>query len=230
MENAAFKPQAAPSARVHTVAKHTPDIPTNIISGMFQRYILGSKIVAISFLTALLNACTDGPVEVPGSLPNPKLAEMINVSLDEQIKRMDPGWSPGFLPQAASNARLWLQEINEVVARCRHGPRNNSKFNLLEYDITLRTGEVIKDVYTGQRCVYEVGSPLVMRVRFAGGRVVEALTDGRELKSPVARAKGEIDQLSKGVVRADWQRRNARYFSPGKTASEISKEWSGDKP
>lgn len=202
----------------------------NIIGGMFQRYALGLKIMAFPFLAALLNACTDGPVEVPGSLPNPKLAELINASLDEQIKRMDPGWSRGFLPQAAGSARLWLQEINEVVARCRHGPRNNSKFNLLEYDISLRTGEVIKDVYTGQRCTYEIGLPLVMRVRFAGGRAIEALTDGRERNSPVASSKGEIDQLSKGVIRADWSRRNALYFVPGKTASEISKEWLPGKP
>lgn len=197
---------------------------------MSQCCVQISKIMTFSFLTALLNACTDGPVEVPGSLPNPKLAEMINVSLDEQIKRMDPGWSPGFLPQAASNARLWLDEIKEVVARCRYGPRNDSKFNLLEYDITLRTGEVIKDVYTGQRCFYEVSAPLVMRVRFTDGRVTQALTDGRERKSPVSTAKGEIDQLALGVFRADLQRRSDRYFSPGKTASEISKEWTVEKP
>lgn len=196
---------------------------------MFQRYLLGFKIMAFSLLTALLNACTDGPVEVPGSLPNPKLAELINISLDEQIKRMDPSWSPGFLPQAASNARQWLKEINEVGARCRHGPRNNTKFNLLEYDITLLTGEVIKDVYTGQRCVYEVGAPLVMRVRFVGGRATDALTDGRERNSPVATAKVDVDLLAKSVVRADWQRRNALYFSPGKSALEIAKEWNSDK-
>ena len=205
-------------------------VPNNIIDSMFQRFVLGLKIMAFSFLTALLNACTDGPVEVPGNLANPKLAEMINISLDEEIRRMNPSGSPAFLPQAADNARLWLREIGEVVARCRHGPRNNSKFNLLEYDITLLTGEIIKDVYTGQRCVYEVGSPLVMRVRFVGGRVTDALTDGRERDSPVASAKGDVDQLSKGVLRADWDRHNARYFSPGKTASEISKEWQPGKP
>lgn len=202
----------------------------NIIGRMFQRCLLGFKIMAIAFLTALLNACTDGPVEQPGSLPNPKLAEMINTSLDEEIRRMNPGWSPAFLPQAAENARLWLQDINEVVARCRYGPRNSSKFNLIEYDISTTTGEVIKDVYTGQRCIYGVSLPLVMRVRFAGGRVGETLTDGRELKLPVDSAKGETTLLAKSILRADRQRRNARYFAPGKTASEIAKEWNMDKP
>ena len=205
-------------------------MPNNIILCMFTGCVFRFKTMAILFLTALLNACTDGPVEVPGNLANTKLAEMFNASLDEQIKRMNPGWSPAFLPQAASNARLWLGEINDVVARCRYGPRNNSKFNLLEYDITLTNGEVIKDVYTGQRCFYELGAPLVMRVRFAKGKVVETLSDGRELKLPVDSAKGDVALLAKSVLRVDRQRRNARYFSPGKTASEISKEWNDSKP
>ena len=205
-------------------------MPDNIILGMFPGYVFRFKIMAIPFLTALLNACIDGPVEVPGSLPNPKLAEMINTSLDAQIKRMEPGWSPAFLPQAAANARLWLREINDVVARCRYGPRNNSKFNLLEYDITLVGGEMIKDVYTGQRCFYELSSPLVMRVRFAEGRVVETLSDGRERKLPTDSAKGDVALLAKSVLLVDRQRRNARYFSPGKTASDISKEWNDGKP
>ena len=188
------------------------------------------KIMAIPFLTALLNACTDGPLEMPGNLPNPRLVELINISLDEQVKRMDPGWSRGFLPQAAGNARMWLQEVNDVVARCRYGPRNHSKFNLLEYDILLNSGEVIKDLYTGQRCTYQISPPLVMRVRFERGRVVEALTDGRERNAPVASAKGEIDLLAKGVLRADWSRRQSLYFLPDKTAAEISKEWQPGKP
>jgi hypothetical protein len=205
-------------------------MPNNIIEVMVQRCVFFFKIMAIPFLTALLNACTDGPVEVPGNLPNAKLSEMINSSLDQQIKRMDPGWSAAFLPQAVGNARLWLKEINDVVARCRYGPRNNSKFNLLEYDISLTNGDVITDVYTGQRCLYELGSPLVMRVRFSEGKVVETLTDGRELKLPVDSAKGDVALLAKTVLRVDRQRRNARYFAPGKTASEISKEWTDTKP
>ena len=69
-----------------------------------------------------------------------------------------------------------------------------------------------------------------MRVRFAKGKVVETLSDGRELKLPVDSAKGDVALLAKSVLRVDRQRRNARYFSPGKTASEISKEWNDSKP
>ena len=196
---------------------------------MFQHSILTFKMMLLSSLTAFISACTDGPVEMPGNLPNPKLAELMNDGLQEDIKRMDPRSSPGFIPQAAANAQLWLKEINDVVARCRYGPRNRSKFNLLEYDITLANGEIIKNVYTGMRCSYEVGAPLVMRVRFESGRVVEVLTDGRERNSPVASAKGEVNLLSKHVIRADWGRQRLRYFHPAKTTEETSKEWDDTK-
>jgi hypothetical protein len=196
---------------------------------MFQQIRLNLKMMALSSLAALLSACTDGPVEMPGNLSNPKLVELINASLQDDLKRMDPRSSPGFIPQAAINAQLWLKDVSEVVARCRYGPRNRSKFNLLEYDITLGSGEIIKNVYTGMRCTYEVGSPLVMRVRFENGQVAEVLTDGRERKSPVDAVKGEINLLSKQVIRADWDRHRLRYFYPAKTTDEISKEWNNSK-
>jgi hypothetical protein len=196
---------------------------------MLQYYPLKFKMIFFSSLTALLSACTDGPIEMPGNLSNPKLAELINASLQLDIKRMEPSSSPGFIPQAATNAQIWLKDIQEVVARCRYGPRNRSKFNLLEYDITLGNGSIIKNVYSGMRCSYEVGAPLVMRVRFEAGRVVEVLTDGRELKSPVDSAKGEISLFSKQVIRADWDRHRLRYFKPDKTIEEISEEWNNGK-
>jgi hypothetical protein len=201
----------------------------NNVTFMFRKIKLNFKMMVLSSLAALLSACTDGPVEMPGNLSNAKLVELINASLQEDIKRMDPRSSPGFIPQAAANARLWLKDIGEVVARCRYGPRNRSKFNLLEYDITLGNGEIIKDVYTGMRCSYEVGSPLVMRVRFESGQVADVLTDGRERNSPVDAAKGEINLFSKQVIRVDWDRHRPRYFNPAKTADEISNEWNNSQ-
>ena len=186
--------------------------------------------MAISFLTALFSACNDGAVEAPGNLPNPKLAEMINTSLDQEIRRMNPVWAPGLIPQASASARLWLKEISEVVAHCKYGPRNSSKFNLLEYDISLKSGDVIKDVFTGQRCIYEVSLPLVMRVRFAEGVAIQVLTDGRERASPVDAAMSEINQFAETVIRVDWRRNRALYFPAAKTEVQISDEWQVKKP
>lgn len=186
--------------------------------------------MAISFLTALLSACTDGAVEVPGDVPNPKLAEMINISLDEEIRRMNPTWAPGLIPQAAASARLWLKEINEVVSHCKYGPRNSSKFNLLEYDVALNSGDVVKDVFTGQRCIYDVSLPLVMRVRFVEGKVIEVFTDGRERGAPVDAALSETNQFAESVIRVDWSRNRARYFPASKTEAQISDEWKLKKP
>lgn len=192
--------------------------------------MLTRKMIILSSLTALISACTDGPVEMPGNLPNPKLAELINASVREQVRLMNPVWAPGLIPQAAANAQLWLKEINEVIAHCRYGPRNSSKFNLLVYDVTLNTGEEIKDVYSGQRCIYDIARPLVMRVRFKAGLVNEVLTDGRELTSPVDAAKSEINQLAESVLRVDWRRNASRYFPASKSDAEISDEWRAKKP
>lgn len=192
--------------------------------------MLTFKMMVLSSLTAFISACTDGPVEMPGNLSNPKLVELINVSLQEQVRLMNPVWAPGLIPQAAANAQLWLTEINEVVAHCRYGLRNSSKFNLLVYDITLNRGEVIKDVYSGQRCIYDIARPLVMRVRFKAGVVNEVLTDGRELATPVDAARSEINQFSESVVRVDWRRNAFRYFPASKSDAEISDEWRTKKP
>lgn len=197
---------------------------------MFQNCLLIFKMMVLSSLTALISACTDGPVEMPGNLPNPKLAELINASVQEQVRLMNPVWAPGLIPQAAANAHLWLKEINEVIAHCRYGPRNSSKFNLLVYDLKLNTGEEIKDVYSGQRCIYELARPLVMRVRFKEGVVNEVLTEGRELATPVDAARSEINQFAESVVRVDWRRNAARYFPANKSDTAISDEWRTKQP
>jgi hypothetical protein len=176
-------------------------------------------------LLALLAACFDGPREVPGNLANPKLAQLLNEALDAEIKRMNPTWSPGLMPQAADNAKLWLKEIDEVVARCRYGPGNTSKFNLLEYDIRLQSTTVIEDVYSGHRCLYGFTSPLIMRVRFHEGRVVQVLTDGRELKNPVDAVRSDAGIFAEKIIRADWDRNRSKYFPAPKTSEQIRDEW-----
>jgi hypothetical protein len=182
-------------------------------------------IMILASLAAYLSACTGRVPEQPGDVPNEKLAEMINSGIEEEIRRMNPTWSPGLLPQAPEQARQWLREIAEVVARCRYGPANRSKGNLLEYDITLGSGERIEAVPSGQRCLYDVARPLVMRVRFDAGRAGAVMTDGRERALPVDASLAETRLFAQSVLRADWSRRPARYFPPDKTAEEISRGW-----
>lgn len=183
------------------------------------------KTMALAFLTTLLVACTGGEPELPGDQPNARLATLLETSIDEEIRRMNPVWAPGLLPQAPEQARAWLREIDQVVARCRYGPRNQSKANLLEYDITLRQGAPIIGVFSGQRCLYGVARPLVMRVRFVDGRVDQVTSDGREREAPVDAALGELRQFAHSVVRADWSRRPAHYFPPDQTPADIAREW-----
>ena len=187
-------------------------------------------IMILASLAAYLSACTGRTPEQPGDTPSPKLVELINGAIAREIAGMDPALLPGLLPQAGDEARRWLQEISQVVARCRYGPGNNSKSNLLEYDITLASGEQITGVYSGQRCYYPVAKPLVMRVQFQGGRVREVTTDGRERERPVDASLGEIQQFAERVLRADWKRSPARYFRPAQGGNDAAREWDPRKP
>ncbi|WP_077000759.1 hypothetical protein [Variovorax sp. KK3] len=189
-----------------------------------------AHIMILAMLAAYLSACTGRTPEQPGDTPNPKLVELVDAALAREIAGMNPALLPGLLPQSGDEARRWLKEIAQVVARCRYGPRNDSKSNLLEYDIVLGSGEQITGVYSGQRCYYPVAKPLVMRVQFQDGRVREVTTDGREREQPVEASTGEIQQFAERVLRVDWKRNPARYFRAGKSSSDIAREWETRKP
>ncbi|GAA4349834.1 hypothetical protein GCM10023165_36920 [Variovorax defluvii] len=182
-------------------------------------------IMILASLAAYLSACTGRTPEQPGDMPNPKLVALINGAIAREIAGMDPAQRPGLLPQAGEHARQWLKEISQVVARCRYGPGNDAKSNLLEYDIVLVSGEEIKGVYSGQRCYYPVAKPLVMRVRFQDGQVQEVTTDGRERERPVDGSMGEIQQFAERVLRADWRRNPARYFRAVPGREDMAREW-----
>jgi hypothetical protein len=202
------------------------------MAAMLRSPVLSFKvhIMILASLAAYLSACTGRVPEQPGDQPSPRLAELINGAIAREIAGMDPALLPGLLPQAGEQARRWLQEISQVVARCRYGPGNNSKSNLLEYDIVLASGEQITGVYSGQRCYYPVARPLVMRVQFQGGQVREVTTDGRERERPVDASLGEIQQFAERVLRADWKRSPTRYFRAAKSSDEAAREWDVRKP
>ena len=183
------------------------------------------KMTILAFFSTLLMACNGGEPEKPGNVPNPKLVELINASFEQQMGRMNPRWSRAYLPQASDNARLWLGQVDHVVTHCRYGPGSDSKFNLLEYDITLTNGELIKNVYTGLRCQYKLSSPLVMHLSFSNGQAASALTDGRERKRPMRESMGEINLLVETILGVDQSRRPSLYYPPAKTAKEFADEW-----
>lgn len=182
-------------------------------------------MAVIASLASLLAACTGGERETPGDRANAKLAGLLQAELDAEIQRMNPSWAPGLIAAAPEHARQWLREIDDVVARCRYGPRNRGKGNVLEYDITLRNGERMTGVPSGQRCLYGIAPPLVMRVRFANGRVAEALSDGREREGAVDAVSVEVQQFASRVIRHDWERRPALYFPPSPSAEDVRRGW-----
>ncbi|MEO7242693.1 MAG: hypothetical protein ABIW85_07240 [Variovorax sp.] len=182
--------------------------------------------MSLAFLSTLFGAVSArGAPEQPGDRSNPRLAQLVAQSLEDQLHGMRPEVQH-LIAAAPTHAKAWLREIAQVVARCRGGPSDQSKLNLLEYDVTLASGEKLESVYTGHRCVY-VGTlrPMVMRVVFDNGVATEAFTDGRELALSVDSAKVECDLMARSLLKIDRMRRPERYFVPGPSAAQIEEQW-----
>ena len=166
-----------------------------------------------------------GTYEQPGTRLNPKLVSLINEELDKEIARMTPTWSPGLIAEAPAHARKWLGEIDHVITHCACNPNNTEKRNKMVYDITLRNGEEIKGVYTGNTCYYQISRPLIMKVVFREGKVSEVFTDGAERKESVDMAMSDVCTFAERIIRHDWDRNPQLYFPPEKTPEQKAKEW-----
>jgi hypothetical protein len=176
---------------------------------------------------SLLTACLAAEPEKPGTQSNPKLASLVQQSLNKEISSMNPTWAPGLKTGAGLVASSWLAQIVEVTSRCRYGPDDTSKFNKLEYEVTLKSGEVISKIYSGMLCQYQpgFGKPLIMKLVFKDGLAVDAFTDGRERAEPVSYAQRWISNCAEKIIRADWKRRPDAYFKDAKSVEQIRKEW-----
>ncbi len=128
------------------------------------------------------NSMICGTAEEPGTTANPKLAGLINTALDQQIAASGYPAAPGMLPEAGKHSRQWLEEIATATLHCNCNPDNEGKENRRLIDITLINGTVLKNIYTGDRCYYPLGKPLIMKVVFRKGKVAAVFTDGSEKK------------------------------------------------
>ncbi|MCY1039799.1 hypothetical protein OV208_00605 [Corallococcus sp. bb12-1] len=166
------------------------------------------------------------PPEMPGDIPSPTLADLLNESVDAALKKMGPGDSPGLRPEAVANARTFLGEVREVVVRCQKGSwSSGDKYNPVKYDLLFMDGRKLEGAATGSRCSSE---PLILRATFQDGRVVQATTDGRERAWPVDRARNHVAEFGERVIRVDWDLHPARYFparEPEPTKEDIAKQW-----
>jgi hypothetical protein len=180
--------------------------------------------------SGVLLGCFDSSPEAPGNISNPKLVELINREINAEIRQIDPDKNAGWTKDAKKATELWMSNITEVVARCRYGKNNENKFNQIELDIYTRSGNSLKSVYTGQRCFYKMSVPLVMRVKFANGRAIVALTDGRELTRSVDLIRYEVSQFAEHTVKADRSRNRDIYLSSEKSRAEIEEEWKAKQP
>lgn len=191
----------------------------NLRTGTYFVFIL------FYFLATGCNSMICGTAEEPGNIPNAKLVTLINTALEENITSSSYPASPGMLPSAAAQSRVWLKEIASATLHCSCNPDNEGKENRRLIDITLVNGVVLKDIYTSERCFYQMGKPLIMKVLFREGAVVAVFTDGSEKKESVDYFKGDVYMFAERVLRQDWDRRHDLYFPRAKTADEKAKEW-----
>ncbi|MBL0912548.1 MAG: hypothetical protein IBJ09_09250 [Bacteroidia bacterium] len=164
--------------------------------------------------------------EKPGTLSNPRMAEMLNEALDQRIRSIgDSIMYPGYTREADDNARLFLKEVKEVVPRCTKGPNDNARFNKRVLDVTLNNGTVLEDQYTGESCYYMIEKPNIYRVFFKDGRVVDVQSDGREKERPVENFRVDANSFAEYLIKVDIGQHKDRYFPREKTRKEIRDEW-----
>jgi len=164
--------------------------------------------------------------EKPGTLSNPRMAEMLNEALDEHIRTMGNSiMYPGYIREADDNARLFLKDVKEVVSRCTKGPKGEPRFNKRVLDVTLNNGTVLEDQYTGESCYYIVEKPNIYRVFFKDGRVVDVQSDGREKERPVENFRVEANSFAEYLIKVDIRLHGERYFPREKSSREIREEW-----
>ncbi len=184
-----------------------------------------SRVLLSSLSILLLAACTGGARETPGDEANPRLAELINESLDRHIGGMHGNPRDVLLPGAPEQARAWLGKLRAATTGCRNGPRDESRYNTFQYELVLADGTRIGEVPGHRRCTYEGPLPLIMQVTFEDGRAVQAYTDGRERRQLPDAALPDIDAFTLALLRVDQQRHPELYRPPAPTAAQIEEQW-----
>ncbi len=155
-------------------------------------------------------------VHKPGNISNPKLAALLNQQMAIWGTRMTGDGMNGTHQQGADT---WMKEIAEVSYN--YIETSPAKFSKFQAEIALRDGSLVS-----QWCGKDAA--LVVRFKFVNGLATNAWTDGGELKSDVATATLQLNNVIDCIISADMERHHDRYYKPapvGKTPGEISKEW-----
>lgn len=171
--------------------------------------MLGAVAAGVFFLTR-------EKVQRPGTVSNPKLAELMNQEVATWGTRQTGSGMNGTHQQGAA---AWMQEIAEISVN--YVEPFNRKFRHFQAELTLRDG-----AHVSARCGNNAS--MVVRFKLFNGLATDAWTDGSELKHEMAIAVARLDTVIDCVIRADMERHPTRYFKPApveKSPAEMSKEW-----
>ena len=194
--------------------------------GVMRKPKLRAMAVALALGCVLGLAGCSKKAENPKA-PNNVMARLITQVLQAEIGAVEAKSAPDsqdhFIPAAAENTREWIAEVDQVVARCRNGKEGKGRFNSIVYDVKLKEGRVIDNVYSSARCGLNGIQPLEMWVSFRGDKVTVELDEKDKSVSAGINHKDAVN-LVKTLLKIDRTLRPNRYYAPGvATSGEVKK-------
>lgn len=132
-----------------------------------------------------------------------------------------------YIRDAAKNTDNFLKTIKQVESYASYGTESNDKFNLIEHRITFKNGNVVNELYTGNRVLqaYGMGNQFLTKWIFEDGRVIKSYSNGVELTLGPDGIKNDILKIVENITRFDWQENKIKYFFADKTQIDIDSEW-----
>jgi hypothetical protein len=168
----------------------------------------------------------DQPPEMPGNIPNARLAAMFNERLALAVSGMTPARAPGLSERASASASSFIARVREVTQHCNFG-RAGRPHNLVVFDLLLADGTVVQNRYNGGlRCPSpDVPGIPIMRIRFAGGAAVEITTDGSERDVRPVDVIPWLDNAIKRLIAYDEDVNPTGYFRASPTSQDLRGSW-----
>jgi hypothetical protein len=188
--------------------------------------LFGGTLTSIVLAFVMFSRWYDQAPDMPGTIPNPRLAAMFNERLALALGRMTTAHSPGLSDRAATSAAFFLTRVREVTQHCNFKQPGRAHNNVV-FDLQLLDGTLAPNLYNGGfRCPSsDVPGIPIMRIRFADGVAVEVTTNGTERNSRPVDVIPALDDAIKHLISYDKQINPAGYFRTAPTPQEVRRSW-----
>lgn len=156
---------------------------------------------------------------------NPKMVILVNEEIDAIIKEYGSGMYV-YRTEAPDNLKKFFQGIQKIETYSRYGTNSIQGYNGIRADVTFQDGRQIKDLYITSGGKFRSETPkLYMHIVMQNGRASEVSTNGLELKSSPAEARGAIKEVLKRLANFDKDEHKTNYFYPEPPKPQPAEEW-----